>query len=103
MARLLPEAGTASAPDRVALHAARIGASAHLISFDPRAGDAAFRPVVALLRLVPAGLEIAQHRIVETAFEHHLARACGTRPEARRPVFGVERRRVDRLLDAHVV
>ncbi len=28
---------------------------------------------------------------------------CDARPEARRPVLGVERRRVDRLLDAHVV
>ena len=56
-----------------------------------------------LLASWPRAAQIAQHRVRVTTFDHHLAGTGDARPETARPVLGMERRRVDRFLDGHVV
>ena len=71
-----------SAPHRVSLHAARIGAGEDLPALQPRAGQPALGPLAALLRLVAARLSSASTASAVAALQHHLPRPGAARPEA---------------------
>src|SRR5579863_5386224 len=47
--------------------------------------------------------QILQHRVIVSPLDHHFPWAGNPWPETRGPVLGVERWRVDRLLDVEVM
>src|SRR5581483_10660359 len=94
-------------PDRVALHAARIGPGlqhdAFRGLFAGAGGQAAARPGLADADAVAARRQLAPRRFRHPPFEGQRAGGGGARVERARRVAVVELRAVDRLLQIHAV
>src|ERR1700730_6746408 len=88
----------ALASSRVALHATGIGCGTSAAADLRCGGQAAFRPVGADLDEMPAASQRIDGRFRDTIFEHQHAWPRGAWPERDREMFGMTRRRVDRLL-----
>src|SRR4051794_27019544 len=79
----------ASAPRRVALHAARIGRGLAPLAVARGRREPSFRPVGTDLELVPALLELVLRLLRHPALDHRDAGARGARPERGEEVLGV--------------